>query len=531
MKLAINPAPYLRSKNSTLRIMLTLLCGLALVWLAGIIYYFMEGSPSDGIWAIFNVVICVVSAGITEILFFLPKTIKECKENKLNACQTLLLLLKKELNSFGYVSGVILALLLPVGVEWWQLVLTTIAAMSLTKMLFGGFGYNIFNPAIFGRIFAAICFGSSFNYGSVPTATAGEFEVFAGPTITTNMAGENWNILTSFGDTSLLDLFLGNYRGSLGETFSLLIIVIGIVFVVLKVIDWKISCSYLLTCILTSVLVGAINGVGDIGTFVLAQILTGGILFGAVFCLTDPVTSPTSPLGKIIFGVFAGFITMLIRFMGSGAEGVAYSILFANMITPLIDLCFKGRTTDKLPMKAGITGGICTLLILVSCVYVGKVDTAAPSYQYVVTKKDDNTYNVVVDPYKKQTGNQTSFIKIDMDVDVDATAKTVTAIKVNSTGASGGGGDYFLNEVDELGEYLGYRPDKGSILTALRDKYVLFDTPIPFSEFRKYDLTYYDSVTYKEFNDAPSELICGATYTVSSYMFGMNRVIDAVEGK
>lgn len=526
MKFAMNPAPYVRTKNSTLKIMLTLLCGLGLVWLASIIYYFMQGAPLDGVMAILNVIICVVTAGITEILFFLPKTIKEHKGEKTDVLKVVLELLKKELNSFGYISGIILALLLPVGVKWWQLIFTTVAAISITKMLFGGFGYNIFNPAIFGRIFAQICFGSSFTYGSYSVNQ--NFEIFTGPTVLTNFAGESWNTLTGLSNVNMLDLLLGNYRGALGETFSLLIIIIGIAFIVLKVIDWRISCSYLLTCLLSSLLVGAINNVSDLSTFILAQMLTGGILFGAVFCLTDPVTSPTSPLGKIIFGTFAGFITMLIRFMGSGAEGVAYSILFANMVTPLIDMCFKGRTTDKLPLKAGITGGICTLLILVSCVYVGKVSTSGPTYQYEVTKKSDTTYNVVVNPAEKQ---DVVYIKLDMDVDVNASAKTVTSIKVNETGASDGYGDYFLGLVNKLGVYFDYKKDQAEMLENLSNKYVKFDTPVPFSEFRKYDLTYYDKELYTDFNDVSDELICGATYTVASYMFGVNRVIDAVEGK
>ncbi len=529
MNLAVNPAPYVRSKNSTLKIMLMLLGGLALVWLAAIIYYFIAGNVEDGLFAILNVVICVLTAMVTEILFFLPKTLKEYKENKEKVGNICLYLLKKEINSFGYITGIILALLLPVGMAWWQLVFTTIAAVAICKMLFGGFGYNIFNPAIFGRIFAQICFGSSFNYGHIEGIQ--EFEVFTGPTVLSNWAGEGWNTLTSFSNVSLFDLFIGNYRGTLGETFSLLIIVIGIAFVVLHVIDWRISCSYLLTCLLSAMLVGAVNGVSDFGTFILAQMLTGGILFGAVFCLTDPVTSPTSPLGKIIYGVFAGFITMLIRFMGSGAEGVAYSILFANMITPLIDMCFKGRTTDKLALKASITGGICTLLILVSCAYMGKVSSATPTYNSVVTEKSASVYNVKVTPFANQTEKDAPYVQIDMDVEVNASAKTVVSVTVNDTGAGGGYGDYFLGVVEEMSEYLGYRQDKGSHLKELSETYVKFEDPIPFATFRALDLQYYSSTNYTEFSKVPDTIKCGATYTVSGYMYGINRVLDYVEGK
>ena len=529
MNLAINPAPYIRSKNSTFKIMMMLLCGLGLVWLASIIYYFIQGSTTDGLFAILNVVICVVTCVVCEMLFFLPKALKEYKEDKEKTGNLFLYLLKKEKNSFGYISGIILALLLPVGVTWWQLIFTSIAAIAISKMLFGGFGYNIFNPAIFGRIFATLCFGSSFHYGNVSNGSS--FNVFSGPTVLTNWANEGWNTLVSFNETSLLDLFLGNYRGTLGETFSLLIILIGIAFIVLKVIDFRITCSYLGTCLLSALLVAAVNGAPDMMTFVVGQMLAGGILFGAVFCLTDPVTSPTSPLGKIIYGVFAGFLTMLIRFMGSSAEGVAFSILFANMITPLIDNCFKGRTTDNFALKAGVTGGICTLLILVSCAYMGKVAHTTPTLGYEVTKKEDNLYNVKVLPYASQPSPGSSYITVDMDVEVNAQNKTVVSVKINDTGAGGNYGDYFLGLVAEKSEYLGYRPDKGEKLTELRDTYVLFDNPISFDEFRKYDLSYFDQNAYKEFSDVNQDLYCGATYTVSGYMFGMNRVLDVVEGK
>lgn len=364
MKLAINPNPYMRSPRSTFKIMMELLMGLCAIWLCAIIYYFVRGNAKEGIFAIVNVLISVISCSVLEMLFFIPKWRKE--EN--HSFKTLL---KKELNSFGYISGFILALLLPVGIAWWQIVLCSVVAVVISKMLFGGFGYNIFNPAIVGRIFASLCFGSSFQYGL--SGFDGAPSINAGATVLTDWASNGWD-LGEF-TTPLWKVLVGDYAGCLGETFTIVLLVIGLILCIRKVIDYRICLSYILMCTLTALLVGLVNKTSNPAEFALLQICTGGTIFGAVFCLTDPVTSPTTPLGKVLFGVLAGFITMLIRFRGSSAEGCAYSILAVNMLTPLIDNLLAGRTTDRFKTKALVIGGISAVLLLVSLSYtIGKVE-------------------------------------------------------------------------------------------------------------------------------------------------------------
>lgn len=363
MKFLDNPNPYMRSPRSTFKIMMELMAGLLLVWLASIIYYFVRegGNPINGVCAILMVPIAVLSCCLSEILFFIPKWRKE--EN--HSIKSLLL---KEINSFGYITGIILALLMPVGVNsLWQVALSSVVAVVVCKMLFGGFGYNIFNPAIVGRLFAGVCFGSSFDYQTV-VEKGGNLSIEAGPTILTSWANSSWS-MSAVHQSGLnkWDIFFGNYSGCLGETFTFLILIVGLILMIRKVIDYRIVFSYLGMCTLTALIVGLQTK--NAFSFACYQICTGGIIFGAVFCLTDPVTSPTSPLGKIIFGALAGFMTMLIRFKGSSAEGVALSIITVNMLTPLIDNCLKGRTTDKLLRNSLVIGGLCLVMLLISFSY------------------------------------------------------------------------------------------------------------------------------------------------------------------
>ena len=524
MALAINPNPYVRTKRTTFSIMMELLIALALVWIAGIIYYFTKGAGTDGLFAILNVVICAVVSFGVEILFFIPKWKKEEGHNFVS-------LLKKGLNSYGYISGIILALILPVMtnpdalVHIVNLIVTTVVSVGVFKMLFGGFGHNIFNVALVGRIFASLCYGSTFSYGHVPGDKVVEF---TSGTVLSNWAGEGWNMLTTFTEENyLLDLLLGNYRGTLGETFTLLILVVGIVLAIRKVIDWKLPVFYIGTCFITSVLVGAVNGANAL-EFALAQMMTGGLMFGAVFCLTDPVTGPTNNLAKVVYAVFAGFFTMLIRFKGSAPEGVAFAILTANMIGPFIANFYKGRTTTNLVKKYSITGAVCAVMLLVSCAYTGVVENAAPAYANpVVTEVTGaaNTYNV------KITNEKNAFGNLNMDVTVDAENELVTAVVIyeEGTGSTEGYGLYFFGE----GSCHLYSPTQKDKLTNLRATLFTFDNGgVSFDVFKQYDFSYWDRKEYTDFNDLSSDITaCGATYTVASYLYGVNAVIDVVEGK
>ena len=535
MALALNANPYVRTKRSTPQIMIELLIGLALVWITSIIFYFSQGKGLDGLLAILNVVICVIACAGTEILFLIPKWKKEAGHNFKS-------LLLKEFNSFGYISGIILELLMPimtnanVGIHIVNLIVTCVISIGAIKMLFGGFGHNIFNVALVGRVFATLCYGSTFVHGHVE---AGKEIVSAGATLLTTWNGNGWNMVGTFnGPVDLLDLLFGFRFGALGETFTLVILVVGIILAIRKVIDWKLSVFYLGTCFLSALIVGAVNNAdlmyGNPGnnllTFAVAQIFTGGIMFGAVFCITDPVTAPTNPLAKMVYAAVAGFLTMLIRFQGNSAEGVAFSILTVNMLAPLIANFFKGRTTVNLPKKLGISAGISVLLVLVSCTYSNII--LIPTYQATVTHVEENTYNVKVDhPY---TGEKNNYVPVNLDVTVDPANRLVTSVTVyeQGTNAGGGYGDYFLGLTDQVHIYGEAKIQK---LEGLMATLISFDQGgISFDAFTKYDFSFYDKKNFSSLNDFDpnNEIIgCGATYTVAGYIYGVNAVIETVEAQ
>ena len=314
MKFGMNPSPYYRSKRSTSHIMSELFIGLSIIWLCAIIYYFTTGAM-NGVRAIVNPVVAMLTAVVVEALFMLPKHIKEKKNFKD--------LIVKLLKSYGYISGLILALLLPVATSFYAIIISTIVAIAVGKMVFGGFGYNIFNPAILGRIFCQTAFLSNMAYDS---------EIATGSTVTTFLGNSGWSLeMLQYGDYSLVDLLLGTYRGTLGETFTIIILIVGIILMIRKVIDWRAPTFYLGSIFLASLFMGLIGGYGlSSFEFALVQISIGGIMFGAIFCITDPVTSPTSPAGRIIFALGAALVTILIRFLGAATEGVAYSIFIMN---------------------------------------------------------------------------------------------------------------------------------------------------------------------------------------------------------
>lgn len=533
MALAINPNPYIRDKRSTPKIMLQLFIGLAIVWLAGIIYYFNYHFKNNGffqtfaqidvIFSILNVVICVVTACVTEMLFFIPKWKNEQDH-------TFKTLMQKVFNSYGYISGMILALILPVMINSNPfihvvcLIMVTAITIGVFKMLFGGFGHNIFNVALVGRIFATICFGSNFVYGH----EIGKNVEIVSSTILSDWNSVGWNLtkFQTFSDNYLLDLLLGNYRGTLGETFTLIILIVGIVLIIRKVIDWKLPTFYLGTCFITALLVGLVNysNGSTAFEFALAQLMTGGIIFGAVFCITDPVTAPTNSMAKIIYAVFAGFLTMLIRIKGSAPEGVAYSILAANMVAPFIANFFKGRTTSHILKRSLVTSGICLFMILVSCSY--KIDTKIASHQTDITlvQGTTNKYNVKVS--NVISGN--NFSKLDMDVEVNASERKIISVTLNKdgSGATDGYGLYFFGE-GSSSPYI----DVTKVDTLKQEIYTFDNGGISFDVFRKYDFEYYDNKEYKDFNDLSNDVVgCRVTLTISSYIYGINAVIDYVEG-
>ena len=221
------------------------------------------------------------------------------------------------------VTGLILAVNLPATVPLWLPVLGSVFAIIVVKQLFGGLGQNFMNPALAGRCFLLISFGSLMtNFPTVDGITA------ATP-LSALKAGER---------VDLLQMFMGNYSGCIGET-SVIAILLGAGYLLYKkVISIRIPGVYILSTLIFIVIVSLVSGRGmpEI-SFLLAHLCGGGLLIGAFFMATDYVTSPITPMGQIVYAVLLGFLTALFRIVGKSAEGVSYAIILSNMVVPLIE--------------------------------------------------------------------------------------------------------------------------------------------------------------------------------------------------
>ena len=221
------------------------------------------------------------------------------------------------------VTGIILAFNLPSTMPLWMCVIGSFVAIVIVKQLFGGIGQNFANPAITARIVLLVSFGTQMTNWAAPKIAAVADAVSGSTPMAQIAAGETPN---------LLNMFLGTTGGSLGETSALALLIGGIYLVYRKVINPIIPVAFIGTVFVFT----AVLGVNP-----LAQILGGGLFLGAIFMATDYSTSPVTNMGKLIFGIGCGLITVLIRVFGSYPEGVSFAILLMNILVPYIDKATK----------------------------------------------------------------------------------------------------------------------------------------------------------------------------------------------
>ncbi|MDO5089584.1 MAG: RnfABCDGE type electron transport complex subunit D [Leptotrichiaceae bacterium] len=306
--------PNYRNILSTQEIMIYLTITLLIVSAVSVGYYFTLGADY-GIKAVLMIGVSLISAYLCEASYFYMLKEKD--------------ILKAVNRSFPYVTAILFALILPIGTPYYVVISGSIFSILIGKLIFGGFGQNIFNPALIGRVFVMMSYGDKLT-AVLPSKSV---DAASSATPTTVLSGTNWSGTV---DVSLSNLFMGFYKGSIGETFALLIIILGIFLAVKKVLDWRLPVFYIGTSFIIAFVTALVHGLSPF-SFALVQIGIGGLIFGGVFMLTDPVTSPSSPYGKIIFAIGAAFFTMLLRYRSNMPEGVLYSILIMNMLTPMID--------------------------------------------------------------------------------------------------------------------------------------------------------------------------------------------------
>ncbi len=233
------------------------------------------------------------------------------------------------------ITGILLALNLPATMPIWMIIIGSFMAIGVAKMAFGGIGKNIFNPALVGRVFLFISFPVQMTYWIKPHSFD-FFNIDAGTAATPLKTMKNLDIGESLSSlTSYWDLFIGNIGGSMGET-SALAILIGFVWLLKQhIIRWHIPVYFVGSFAICMMITHWITGNSQYD--VLAHILSGGLMLGAVFMATDYTTSPMTKKGKIVFAVGCGVLTYIIRVFGSYPEGVSFAILIMNAWVPLID--------------------------------------------------------------------------------------------------------------------------------------------------------------------------------------------------
>lgn len=255
------------------------------------------------------------------------------------------------------ITGILLALTLPPNIPLWMAFLGGVVSILLGKSIFGGIGHNVFNPALVGRAFLQAAFPTVLTTWSSPV-TPGNFFTIPKSLLAFPLCGGDYNsvVKLSFGKFNLVDamttatplgmmkfqhmhtdivnLFFGNIAGSLGETCAAAILLGGIYLVVRKCLNWRIPVSIFATVFVFAFILNQTNPKYPTPLF---QLLSGGLMLGAVFMATDMVTSPITNIGCWIFGIGIGIFVVVIRLFGGLPEGVMYAILLMNAVTPSIN--------------------------------------------------------------------------------------------------------------------------------------------------------------------------------------------------
>jgi RnfABCDGE-type electron transport complex D subunit len=216
------------------------------------------------------------------------------------------------------VTGLLLALNLPVNLPWFEAVIGGVFAIIFVKCLFGGLGQNFMNPALGARCFLLIAFAADMtNFAT---------DAYTGATpLAALRNGEAVNTM---------DMLIGRTSGTIGETSAIAILIGAIILILCEVIDLRIPAAYIITFAIFMLIFG---GHGFDVTYLTAQLCGGGLMLGAFFMATDYVTSPITPTGKIIFGICCGIFTGLFRCFGANAEGVSFAIILSNLLVPMIE--------------------------------------------------------------------------------------------------------------------------------------------------------------------------------------------------
>lgn len=303
-KMVVSSSPHIRTLESVQSVMTDVLIALLPAALMAVLLF--------GYKALVTMVISVVTAMLVEALW----------------------LRKRDIFGDGSaaVTGLLFAMVLPPAPPWWLVVVGAAASIIVGKQVFGGIGYNIFNPALVGRAMVVMSWGGHLVGPIWPQPQPFAFTADISAVTMATALNSQSDALTF----NLTQLFIGNVPGCLGETSALALLLGGFWLYYKGHIDWRIPGGYIGMVFL----LGAIFGGGFYGGYLMTglfHVLAGGVMLGAIFMATDMVTTPVTKTGRLIFGVGCGLITMLIRIWAPMPEGVTFAILIMNAVTPIID--------------------------------------------------------------------------------------------------------------------------------------------------------------------------------------------------
>lgn len=305
--ITISPSPHAQTPTTVTRLMLHVIIALVPAVLVAL-YYFGIGAA---------IVIATSIVGCVAAEYLITRYMMGRKPSIGNLSAVL--------------TGLLLALNLPSNIPVWMILIGCVVAIGIGKLTFGGLGCNIFNPALVGRVFLLLSFPVAMTTWPEPIVNR---MAYTDATTGATILGQLKMGLVQPSDINLLDAAIGNIGGSLGEVGAIALIIGFIYLLCFRVITWHIPVAIVGTVALFSLCIGAPVGV---------EILSGGLLLGAIFMATDYVTSPMSRSGMLLYGVMIGIITLIIRQWGAYPEGMSFAILIMNGVTPLINRYMKPR--------------------------------------------------------------------------------------------------------------------------------------------------------------------------------------------
>ncbi len=323
-ELIVSIGPHMRTEESTAKIMWTVNAALLPATLMGV-YYF-------GIPAVMVIVVSILTAVLTEA-----------------AVQKMLGKEVTVADGSAFMTGLLIALNMPANIPLYIPAVGSFTAIAITKQLFGGLGYNIFNPALIGRALVLISFPKAMTTYTQPVASLAAMDAKTMATPLAVLKEDGMARLLELYPNIYRDLLMGNRAGSLGETATIMLL-LGAAFLLIKrYITWHIPITFILTVGIFTWAFGGKEGLftGD----AMLHMMAGGLMLGAFFMATDYVTGPSIRSAQVVFGISCGLLTGLIRIKGGFPEGVMFAILLMNCFAPILDRRMRSRVFGKAEAK------------------------------------------------------------------------------------------------------------------------------------------------------------------------------------